>query len=66
LAMVISIRTCMSTLQASIPARRTVTPTPDFAGLVADRGCTLICATNDLKLVTAGLLKVKEQFSGLR
>ena len=39
--------------------------TPAFAGLVVDKGCTLICPTNDVKLVTAGLLKVKEQFSDL-
>lgn len=42
-----------------------VTPTPAFATLVADKGCTLICPTNDVKLVAAGLVKVKDDFSAI-
>lgn len=42
-----------------------VTPTPDYASLLIDKGCTLISPTNDVKLVTTGLAAVKESFSRL-
>jgi 4-hydroxy-2-oxoheptanedioate aldolase len=42
-----------------------VTPTPEYAMLLAEKGCTLISPTNDVKLVAAGLDSVRERFSGL-
>lgn len=42
-----------------------VTPTPEYAALLIEKGCTLISPTNDVKLVTAGLAAVKEQFPDL-
>ena len=40
-----------------------VTPTPDYASLLIEKGCTLISPTNDVKLVTTGLAAVKESYS---
>lgn len=42
-----------------------VTPTPAYATMVIDKGCTLISPTSDVKLVTSGLAAVKERFSEL-
>ena len=42
-----------------------VTPTPAYASMLIDKGCTLISPTNDVKLVTSGLVAVKETFSEL-
>lgn len=42
-----------------------VTPTPEYASLLVDKGCTLISPTNDVKLVAAGLAAVKDGFAGL-
>ena len=39
-----------------------VTPTPEYAELLVEKGCTIISPTNDVKLVTAGLVAVKEHF----
>jgi 2-dehydro-3-deoxyglucarate aldolase/4-hydroxy-2-oxoheptanedioate aldolase len=42
-----------------------VTPTPAYADLLLEKGCTLISPTNDVKLVTSGLAAIKTQFSSL-
>lgn len=42
-----------------------VTPTPEYADLVIDKGCTVISPVNDVKLVTAGLAASKDRFSML-
>ncbi|MDH3262268.1 MAG: aldolase/citrate lyase family protein, partial [Acidimicrobiia bacterium] len=42
-----------------------VTPTPEYASILIDKGCTLISPTNDVKLITSGLVAVKERFSNL-
>jgi 2-dehydro-3-deoxyglucarate aldolase/4-hydroxy-2-oxoheptanedioate aldolase len=42
-----------------------VTPSPGYAELLIERGCTLISPTNDVKLVTTGLAAVKEAFASL-
>ncbi len=42
-----------------------VTPTPAYASMMIEKGCTLISPTNDVKLVTSGLAAVKEAFSAL-
>lgn len=42
-----------------------VTPNPDYAALVVDKGCTLVSPTNDVKLFTGGLGAVKERFGDL-
>lgn len=42
-----------------------VTPSPDYATLLIEKGCTLISPTNDVKLVTTGLAAVKEAYSSL-
>lgn len=42
-----------------------VTPTPSYASLLIEKGCTLISPTNDVKLVTSGLAATKESFSEL-
>ena len=39
-----------------------VTPTPSYASMLIEKGCTLISPTSDVKLVTAGLAKTKETF----
>lgn len=40
-----------------------VTPTPEYAALLVEKGCTLVSLTNDVRLVTAGLDAVKVKFS---
>jgi 4-hydroxy-2-oxoheptanedioate aldolase len=40
-----------------------VTPTPEYARLLLDRGCTLISAVNDVKLVTNGLETMRQRFA---
>jgi 2-dehydro-3-deoxyglucarate aldolase/4-hydroxy-2-oxoheptanedioate aldolase len=42
-----------------------VTPSPDYAALLIDKGCTLISAVNDVKLVTAGNASLREKFAGI-
>ncbi len=42
-----------------------VTPTPGYAEMLIEKGCTLISPTNDVKLVTSGLESVKKSFSNL-
>jgi 2-dehydro-3-deoxyglucarate aldolase/4-hydroxy-2-oxoheptanedioate aldolase len=40
-----------------------VTPNPDYAAMLIDKGCTLISVVNDVKLVTEGLAATKEKYS---
>lgn len=42
-----------------------VTPTPQYAAMLLDLGCTMISPTNDVKLVTSGLAAVKGGFPQL-
>jgi 2-dehydro-3-deoxyglucarate aldolase/4-hydroxy-2-oxoheptanedioate aldolase len=42
-----------------------VMPTPEYAALLIDKGCTLISVTNDVKLITSGLEATKGRFSFL-
>jgi 2-dehydro-3-deoxyglucarate aldolase/4-hydroxy-2-oxoheptanedioate aldolase len=42
-----------------------VTPSPSYAAMLVEKGCTLISPTNDVKLVTTGLAQVKEEYAGL-
>jgi len=42
-----------------------VTPTPEYADLLVEKGCTMISPTNDVKLVTSGMAATKERFSRL-
>jgi 2-keto-3-deoxy-L-rhamnonate aldolase RhmA len=42
-----------------------VTPSPSYAAMLIEKGCTLISPTNDVKLVTTGLAQVKEEYAGL-
>lgn len=42
-----------------------VTPSPEYASIVIEKGCTLISPTSDVKLISAGLGAVKEQFDEL-
>ena len=37
-----------------------VTPSPDYASMLIEKGCTLISPVNDVKLVTTGLAAMKE------
>lgn len=39
-----------------------VTPTVAYAEMVAEKGCSMISPTNDVKIVAAGLKAVREQF----
>jgi len=39
-----------------------VTPNPDYASMLIEKGCTLISPTNDVTLVTGGLVRVKENY----
>lgn len=40
-----------------------VTPSPEYAGLLLERGCTLISAVNDVKLVTSGFDSMRQRFA---
>ena len=40
-----------------------VTPSPDYASMLIEKGCTLISPVNDVKLVTTGLAAMKETYS---
>lgn len=40
-----------------------VMPTPEYAALLVDKGCTLVSVTNDVKLVTAGMAATRDRFS---
>jgi 2-dehydro-3-deoxyglucarate aldolase/4-hydroxy-2-oxoheptanedioate aldolase len=42
-----------------------VTPSPEYAELLIEKGCTLLSPINDVKLVTTGLAAMKEKFSVL-
>jgi 4-hydroxy-2-oxoheptanedioate aldolase len=42
-----------------------VTPNPTYATMLIEKGCTLLTATNDVKLVAAGLSAVKAQYADL-
>jgi 4-hydroxy-2-oxoheptanedioate aldolase len=42
-----------------------VTPNPAYAATLIEKGCTLISPTNDVKLVTSGLSRVKDDFASL-
>lgn len=42
-----------------------VTPTPDYAELLIEKGCTLVSAVNDVKLVGAGLDAMREAFAAV-
>lgn len=42
-----------------------VTPSVAYADMVAEKGCTMISVTNDVKLVAAGLESVRHQFRSL-
>lgn len=40
-----------------------VTPSPSYASMLIEKGCSVISVTNDVKLVTSGLAAVKESYS---
>ena len=40
-----------------------VTPNPEYAALLIEKGCTLVSAVNDVKLVSAGLNALRSSFS---
>ncbi len=40
-----------------------VTPNPEYAAMLVDKGCTLISPVNDVKLVTEGLAATKKKYS---
>ena len=42
-----------------------VAPNPEFAALLVERGCTMISAVNDVKLVAAGEAALKEAFASI-
>lgn len=42
-----------------------VTPTPEYARTLIDKGCTLISAMNDVKLVTSGFETMREEFGSI-
>jgi 2-dehydro-3-deoxyglucarate aldolase/4-hydroxy-2-oxoheptanedioate aldolase len=42
-----------------------VTPTPEYASMLIEKGCTLISPVNDVKLVTTGLATMKDAYSML-
>jgi 2-dehydro-3-deoxyglucarate aldolase/4-hydroxy-2-oxoheptanedioate aldolase len=42
-----------------------VTPTPEYADVLIDKGCTMISPSNDVKLVTSGLAATLERFANL-
>jgi 4-hydroxy-2-oxoheptanedioate aldolase len=42
-----------------------VTPSPDYASMLLEKGCALISPVNDVKVVTTGLAAMKESYSVL-
>ena len=42
-----------------------VTPTPAYASMLVEKGCSLLTPTNDVKLVAAGLASVRSQYADL-
>lgn len=42
-----------------------VTPTPEYARLLIDKGCTLVSAVSDVKLITAGLHALRTTFEAV-
>jgi len=42
-----------------------VTPTPEYAEMLIEKGCTVVSAVNDVKLVTAGLQTMRDKFDSV-
>jgi 4-hydroxy-2-oxoheptanedioate aldolase len=42
-----------------------VTPNPDYAALLIEKGCTLVSAVNDVKLISAGLIAMRDSFAAV-
>jgi 4-hydroxy-2-oxoheptanedioate aldolase len=42
-----------------------VTPNPDYAALLIEKGCTLVSAVNDVKLMSAGLIAMRDAFAAV-
>jgi 2-dehydro-3-deoxyglucarate aldolase/4-hydroxy-2-oxoheptanedioate aldolase len=42
-----------------------VTPTPEYAAMLVEKGCSLISLANDVKLVSAGLAGLRKDFSAV-
>jgi 2-dehydro-3-deoxyglucarate aldolase/4-hydroxy-2-oxoheptanedioate aldolase len=42
-----------------------VTPSPEYAATLIEKGCTLISLANDVKLVTSGLASLKADYSAV-
>jgi 4-hydroxy-2-oxoheptanedioate aldolase len=42
-----------------------VTPSPDYASMLIEKGCSLLSPANDVKLVAAGLTALKSQYASL-
>ena len=42
-----------------------VTPNPDYAAMLIEKGCTLVSAVNDVKLITAGMTAMRDSFSNV-
>lgn len=42
-----------------------VTPSPDYAAMLIEKGCSLLSPANDVKLVAAGLTALKSQYASL-
>lgn len=60
---------CLEALDAVADACRhhgkrwgAVTPSPEYARLLLEKGCTLVSAVSDVRLVTAGLDSLREMF----
>lgn len=42
-----------------------LTPNPDYASLLIERGCTMVSAVNDVKLISAGLEAMRGSFAAV-
>jgi len=42
-----------------------VTPNPGYAAMLIEKGCTLVSAVNDVKLITAGMTAMRDSFSNV-
>lgn len=42
-----------------------VTPTPEYAAMLIEKGCTLVSAVNDVKMVASGLDTIREAFDAV-
>lgn len=40
-----------------------VTPNPDYAAILIEKGCTMVSAVNDVKLISAGMTSIREMFA---